>query len=401
MKLKNILTAGLLSLGIAAGLMSCSEDEDPFFTASSSDSPRILNTDIPQSKNGAAPNFSTINRTERFTYELIVTPVEGATAEWFVDDEKVAEGLSIDISLETGVHTIKVVVKTAGGETSRTFTVTVQPLATDPVLANKAKERLVKPGDEAVLHGTNLENVVKILIGVTAAECVYNEDGYLSYTVPAGLAEGVYNLYVVDKEGNSFACGEIELSENPVFTEIEVENEIWSGEATEVDWDKCFYGIKDYITNNTVKAGTVLRVYIERLEDADYAKGCITNINWKNIETGIGDDESTTDVNERGDVDITTDTKYLSATLSELSLTLAAEENPSHDKGIMVVGHGYKITKITIVSTDEEATADQTLGEETEIWSGESAVTWNATFEGVKEDTYGKIKDGTIKAGSV
>ncbi|MBQ5540646.1 MAG: hypothetical protein IIU03_10475, partial [Bacteroidales bacterium] len=202
MKFKNILTAGLLSLGIAAGLMSCSSDEDPFFTASPSDSPRILNTDIPQGKNGVAEKFSTIDRTQNFTYELIVTPVEGATIEWFVDDEKVAEGLTIDTPLEIGIHTIKVVVTTSGGETSRTFSVTVQPLATDPVLVNKAKERLVKPGVESVLHGTNLENVVKILIGETAAECVYNEDGYLSYTVPAGMAEGVYKLYVVDKDGS-------------------------------------------------------------------------------------------------------------------------------------------------------------------------------------------------------
>lgn len=423
MKFKNILTAGLLSLGIAVGLMSCSSDEDPFFTASPSDSPRILNTDIPQGKNGVAEKFSTIDRTQNFTYELIVTPVEGASVEWFIDDEKVAEGLSIDTHLEVGVHTVKVVAKTLGGETSRTFTITVQPLETDPVLANKSKERLVKPGAEATMHGKNLQDVVKLLIGTTTVDCVCNEDGYLEYTVPEGLAEGVYDLRVIDKDGNSYVGGQIELSKNPVFSEIEVE--LWSGEF-DVTWATPFEVLKAkteaWASNGILNPGVVVNITVTAKKDD--AQGCVATSWWRNIVTGYSDDDE-----GRGD-DKISGTMVLSYELNETSINILVEQ-----KGMLVVGNNYTLTKVTFVGndldaleeelekensnkesepkTDPEPTPEPTpepeatpepvlvVGEDVEVWSGEVTVTWSTTFDGVKEYTYNKIKDGTIKIGTV
>ena len=50
MKTKNILNA-LLAFCVGCCLSattSCSSDDDPFFTASGNDAPRILNTDLPE-----------------------------------------------------------------------------------------------------------------------------------------------------------------------------------------------------------------------------------------------------------------------------------------------------------------------------------------------------------------
>lgn len=52
---KNMLkyiTACFVCCGLSAALTSCSSDEDPYFTASEDDMPRIINTDMPEGKGG-------------------------------------------------------------------------------------------------------------------------------------------------------------------------------------------------------------------------------------------------------------------------------------------------------------------------------------------------------------
>ncbi len=51
----------------------------------------------------------------------MVTPVHYTTVTWFIDDEQVAEGLTIDVPVLAGDHIVKIVAKTTKGlETSRT-----------------------------------------------------------------------------------------------------------------------------------------------------------------------------------------------------------------------------------------------------------------------------------------
>ena len=56
----------------SAALISCTQKEEPFFTASEDDSPRILNTDIPEWKNGEPQTLLTISRDQNFTFEIFV-----------------------------------------------------------------------------------------------------------------------------------------------------------------------------------------------------------------------------------------------------------------------------------------------------------------------------------------
>lgn len=66
----------LLAVGFAlAGtstLSSCSSDDEPYFTASEDDNPRILNTDLADSQ---------IDRKTNYKLEIKVTPVHYTTAE--------------------------------------------------------------------------------------------------------------------------------------------------------------------------------------------------------------------------------------------------------------------------------------------------------------------------------
>lgn len=66
----------LLSLLLPAGLLTACSDDDPYFTATEDDAPRILNTDLvydgsPLTLNGKA--------TENFKYNVIVTPANYTT----------------------------------------------------------------------------------------------------------------------------------------------------------------------------------------------------------------------------------------------------------------------------------------------------------------------------------
>ena len=110
----------------AALLVGCTEKE-PFFSASEDDDPRILNTNIPEYGEDGQPGvIASLASGEAFTFTVVVTPAKYTTVEWFVDDTKVEEGLSIDIVLPVGTHIGKVVATTTKGKsTSRTFRIIV------------------------------------------------------------------------------------------------------------------------------------------------------------------------------------------------------------------------------------------------------------------------------------
>lgn len=207
-----------LPLMAASGLMtSCSSDDDPFFTATEDDYPRILNTDIPEWSNGEPGTIMSIERTANFKFDVIVTPVHYTTVTWLIDDEQVAEGNSIDMPLLAGNYILKIVATTTKGlQTSRTCRLIVRPSEGDPVPGDAALERLVAPGTKAVLHGTNMDKVRKVIINGQEATATYrSSDGAVEYTVPAGLADGTYPLTVADAAGTIYGGGRITVSSSP------------------------------------------------------------------------------------------------------------------------------------------------------------------------------------------
>ena len=315
----------LLAVGFAlAGtstLSSCSSDDEPYFTASEDDNPRILNTDLADSK---------IDRKTNYKLEIKVTPVHYTTVTWLLDGTKIAEGTTIDQLLPIGNHELKIVATTTKGKTtSRTLKVTVIPAADDPALGTNASELWVAPGAETTIHNCkNLGTVTKVMVGgkeVVAFE-VLEEGTALKLTTPTGLENGDYDITLVDGSGVQFPCGKIKVTTEP---RPSMETTLWEGEFA-VTWGTPFEALKETFLSK-VKVGTILRVYVD-----GKGQGTATTAWWNNILTGKGGDI------ERGDfmVDGPATWEFV---LTDLSIQLLTEQD-----GFLLVGDGYTVKKVTI-----------------------------------------------------
>ena len=313
----------LLAVGFAlAGtstLSSCSSDDDPYFTVSEDDNPRILNTDLADSK---------IDRKTNYKLEIKVTPVHYTTVTWLLDGTQIAEGNTIDQTLPVGNHTLKIVATTTKGKsTSRTLNVTVTPAADDPALGTNAVELWVAPGAETTIHKCkNLGTVAKVMVGGKEVAFEVLEEGTaLKLTAPTGLENGDYDITLVDGEGNQFSGGTIKVTTE---ARPSMENTIWEGEFA-VTWSTPFDALKDTFLSK-VKAGTILRVYVD-----GNGQGTAATSWWKNILTGKGDPE-------RGDILVDGPATW-KFELTDLSIQLLTEQN-----GLFIVGDGYTVKKVTI-----------------------------------------------------
>ena len=313
----------LLAVGFAlAGtstLSSCSSDDEPYFTVSEDDNPRILNTDLADSK---------IDRKTNYKLEIKVTPVHYTTVTWLLDGTKIAEGTTIDQPLPLGNHELKIVATTTKGKTtSRTLNVTVTPAADDPALGTNASELWVAPGAETTIHKCkNLGIVAKVMVGgKDVAFEVLEEGTALKLTAPTGLENGDYDITLVDGEGNQFSGGTIKVTTEP---RPSMETTLWEGEFA-VTWDTPFKDLKDTFLSK-VKAGTILRVYVD-----GKGQGTAATSWWNNILTGKGDPE-------RGDIPVDGPATW-KFELTDLSIQLLTEQ-----QGLFIVGNGYTVKKVTI-----------------------------------------------------
>lgn len=313
----------LLAVGFAlAGtstLSSCSSDDEPYFTVSEDDNPRILNTDLADSK---------IDRKTNYKLEIKVTPVHYTTVTWLLDGTKIAEGTTIDQPLPIGNHELKIVATTTKGKTtSRTLNVVVTPAADDPALGTNAVELWVAPGAETTIHNCkNLGTVTKVMVdGKKVAFEVLEEGTALKLTAPTGLENGDYDITLVDGEGNQFPGGTIKVTTEP---RPSMETTLWEGEFA-VTWGTPFDALKDTFLSK-VKAGTILRVYVD-----GKGKGTAATSWWNNILTGKGDPE-------RGDIPVDGPATW-KFELTDLSIQLLTEQ-----QGLFIVGDGYTVKKVTI-----------------------------------------------------
>lgn len=313
----------LLAVGFAlAGtstLSSCSSDDEPYFTVSEDDNPRILNTDLADSK---------IDRKTNYKMEIKVTPVHYTTVTWLLDGKQIYEGTTIDQTLPVGNHTLKIVATTTKGKsTSRTLNVTVTPAADDPALGTNAVELWVAPGAETTIHKCkNLGTVAKVMVGGKEVAFEVLEEGTaLKLTAPTGLENGNYDITLVDGEGNQFSGGIIKVTTEP---RPSMETTLWEGEFA-VTWDTPFKDLKDTFLSK-VKAGTILRVYVD-----GNGQGTAATSWWNNILTGKGDPE-------RGDIPVDGPATW-KFELTDLSIQLLTEQ-----QGLFIVGDGYTVKKVTI-----------------------------------------------------
>ena len=216
--MKNVYKILMTIVISSVALLSCTQKEEPFFTATEDDAPRILNTDIPDWDNGQPQTLLTLSRDQNFEFEIIVTPADYTTVEWFLDGVKVAEGKTINQPVLAGTWTVKIVATTTKGlSTSRTAMLVVNPLDGDPVAGEAILERLVAPGAAAVLGGQNMDKVAKVVIGGVECNAAY-ADGAVSYTVPADMAAGTYQLTLKDSEGFEYGAGYTTVSASSVIS---------------------------------------------------------------------------------------------------------------------------------------------------------------------------------------
>ena len=314
-----MLFAISFALAGTATLSSCSSDDEPYFTVSEDDNPRILNTDLADSK---------IDRKTNYKLEIKVTPVHYTTVTWLLDGKQIAEGNTIDQTLPVGNHTLKIVATTTKGKsTSRTLNVTVTPVADDPALGTNAVELWVAPGAETTIHKCkNLGTVTKVMVGGKEVAFEVLEEGTaLKLTAPTGLENGDYDITLVDGSGVQFPSGTIKVTTE---ARPSMENTIWEGEFA-VTWDTPFSELKDTFLSK-VKAGTILRVYVD-----GNGQGTAATAWWSNILTGKKDPE-------RGDFMVTGPATW-KFELTDLSIKLLTEQN-----GLLLVGNGYTVKKVTI-----------------------------------------------------
>ena len=196
----------------SAAVVSCTQKEEPFFTASADDSPRILNTDIPEWKDGQPQTLLTISRDQNFEFEIVVTPADYTTVEWFLDDVKIAEGKTINQPVLAGTWTLKILATTTKGlSTYRVAKLVVNPLEADPVAGDAVLDRLVAPGASVSLSGVNMDKVTKVVIGGVETEASF-VSGSLLYTVPADMPAGTHLLTLKDADGLEYGAGYITVS---------------------------------------------------------------------------------------------------------------------------------------------------------------------------------------------
>ena len=317
----------LLAVGFAlAGtstLSSCSSDDEPYFTVSEDDNPRILNTDLADSK---------IDRKTNYKLEIKVTPVHYTTVTWLLDGTKIAEGTTIDQPLPIGNHELKIVATTTKGKTtSRTLKVTVTPAADDPALGTNASELWVAPGAETTIHKCkNLGIVAKVMVGgKDVAFEVLEEGTALKLTAPTGLENGDYAITLVDGDGVEFPGGTIKVTSEP---KPSMENVLWEGHHY-VSWDlgdgdpnKNF----NLITKDQVakwKEGQTLRVYCSMKDDDAYHQIKLATAWW---------------------TDLTSPYEFGEGNVVKFELTQDALDKMAAEEGFICVGHGYYVDKVTI-----------------------------------------------------
>ena len=319
LKAMMMLLAVSFALTGTSTLSSCSSDDEPYFTVSEDDAPRILNTDLADSK---------IDRKTNYKLEIKVTPVHYTTVTWLLDGTKIAEGTTIDQLLPIGNHELKIVATTTKGKTtSRTLNVTVTPAADDPVLGTNANELWVAPGETTTIRNCKnlVDHVQKVLIDGKEADFeVLDKGTALKVTAPSDLANG--DITLVDGSGVQFPCGKIKVTTEP---RPSMETTLWEGEFA-VTWGTPFETLKDTFLSK-VKAGTILRVYVD-----GNGQGTAATAWWNNILTGKGGDI------ERGDfmVDGPATWEFV---LTDLSIQLLTEQ-----QGLFIVGDGYTVKKVTI-----------------------------------------------------
>ena len=354
-----VLFAVCLAAAGAASLSACSSD-DPYFTVSENDDPRILNTDL---------SDKVLDRKTNLKIEIKVTPIEYTTVTWLLDNVQIAEGTTLDQTLPVGNHVLKIVATTTKGKsTSRTINVTVNPAKGDPVLAGDEKSRWLTTGTTKTIDCTNVTSLSKVIVGDQEATNVSYANGKITFDVPA-MEEGEYMVFIEDAEGTRYGCGMFLVSNEAYVDPGIKETVLWEG-AVDINWGDSNVTITpDNLAN--VPVGTTIRMYFEIIE-ADYHAMRITTPWWgDNAEDQI-----------LAQFDLTDETPNpFEFTYTEANKAIVDERG-----GMLVVGFGYKLTKV--VAVENVAPAEVT------VWEGAVDINWGDSNVQITPDEMADVPVG-------
>ena len=166
-------------------------------------------------------------------------------------------------------------------------------------------------------------NVTKVFIGKTEASNVSYANGQLTFVVPS-MEEGEYPVSI-EADGMRYGCGVFTVSTEEYVDPGIKETVIWEG-ATEINWgDSNVFLSAEELAN--VPVGATVRLVYEMMEGMEYYAMRITNNDW------------TSDIVPQFD---------LNGVASPYEFEYTADGKAIADeKGMLITGFGYKLTKVT------------------------------------------------------
>ena len=354
-----MLFALCLALAGTATFTACSAD-DPYFTVTEDDDPRILNTDL---------SDKTLDRKSNLKIEIRVTPMQYTTVTWLLNGVQIFEGATLDQTLPVGNHVLKIVATTTKGKsTSRTINVTVLPADGDPVLAADAKSRWLTVGATKTVACENVTSVSRVIVGDKEATNVSYADGHITFTVPT-MDEGEYMLFIEDASGTRYGCGMFTVSNDAYVDPGIKETVLWEG-ATDINWGDSNVTITAE-TLAGVPVGATIRVCYEIIE-AEYHALRITTPWW-------GDNAEDQVVAQ---FDLTAETPNpFEFTYTEANKAIVDERG-----GMLVVGFGYKLTKV--IAVENAGPVENTL------WEGATDINWGDSNVTITAETLAGVPVG-------
>lgn len=199
----------------------------------------------------------------------------------------------------------------------------------------KASELNAKPKREVELAGINLDKISSISINGQNVAIKSQSAKQLTFVCPE-LENDTYDFNVTTSNGT------VALFNGNESCKINVASAIvlWTGSQDIMDWPLMQFDGVGAKLKELAKVGSILRLTVSPIA-ADYHQGNAV-IDWAGIVTGGYEDA-------RNDFQITGENQVVELVLSAKSIEMI-QEKPNM---FGLVGHGYKVTKISIEEPDE------------------------------------------------
>ena len=201
--------------------------------------------------------------------------------------------------------------------------------ATDPALSQPVYSGMI--GKEATIEGKNFNNAEAVYIGeVKVTKFKERTNTSLTFTVPANLTAGEWNLIMVGPDGTKYTVGK--------FKALPQEVTLWTGKVGPSNWD----GDKQITLTDAMKAelkaGKTLGFDIERDATQTYWQVEVCGSWW----TGLPCFQKAYAGGERAIIDVA-GYDQISATLEQADIDILTQQG-----ALLFVGNGVYVTRVFV-----------------------------------------------------